>query len=181
MTASQNPLLDFTALPRFGDVRAEHIGPAVDALLEENRQLVRRLEQVSAPSTWVDFVQPLEEANERLSRAWGIVGHLHGVLDSPALREAYSANQPKVVQFYTELGQNLALFEKYQALRDSPQYPGLSRAQQRIIENELRDFRLSGANLPPAQKQRFAEIQEELARLGTQFAENVLDSTNAFS
>ena len=94
----------------------------------------------------------------RLSRAWGMVGHLHGVLDSPELREAYNANQPKVVQFYTELGQNLALFDKYKALRASHEFATLSAAQRRIVENELRDFRLSGAELPAEQKKRFAAM-----------------------
>src|SRR5205085_1935341 len=91
-----------------------------------------------------------------------------------------NANQPAVVQFYTELGQNVALFEKYKALKASPDFSGLSRAQRKIVENEIRDFRLSGAELPEAQKKRFSEIQEELAKLSTRFSENVLDSTNAF-
>jgi oligopeptidase A len=181
MTASDNPLLDFSGLPRFGAVHAGHIGPAIEALLEDNRALIRRLELPETPSTWAGFVQPLEDANERLSRAWGMVSHLHAVLDSPELRQAYSSTQPKVVQFYTELGQNLKLFAKYKALRAAGEYSTLNRAQQKIVENELRDFHLSGAELPPQQKQRFAEIQEELALLSTQFSENVLDATNAFS
>jgi len=181
MQMTSNPLLDFSGLPRFGAVRTEHIAPAVDQLLAENRALLARLTDRDTPATWSAFAQPLEDANERLSRAWGVVGHLHAVLDSPALREAYKANQPKIVQYWTELGQNRALFEKYQGLKASSEFARLARAQQRVVDNEIRDFRLAGAELPPEGKKRFAAIQEELAKLATEFAENLLDSTNAYA
>jgi oligopeptidase A len=177
---SPNPLLDFSGLPRFAAIRPEHVEPAMDALLAENRRLLDRLVAPDIPATWDEFVAPLDDANERLSRAWGAVAHLHGVLDSPQLREAYNATQPKIVQYYTELGQNLALFQKYKALRASPAFGDLHPAQRRIIDNEIRDFRLSGADLDADKKQRFAVLMEELARLSTQFSEHILDATNAF-
>ncbi len=176
-----NPLLDFTGLPRFAAIKAEHIAPAVDQLLAENRACIESLTGPETPATWAAFVAPLEDAGERLARAWGVVGHLHGVLDSPELRAAYNANQPKVVQYYTELGQNLKLFDKYKALKASPGFAALAPAQRRIVDNEIRDFRLSGAELPAQEKQRFAAISEELARLATRFSENLLDATNAFA
>jgi len=176
-----NPLLDFTGLPRFAAIRAEHIAPAVDRLLAENRARIDSLTRPETAATWATFVAPLEDANERLARAWGVVGHLHGVLDSPELRAAYNASQPKIVQYYTELGQNLRLFEKYKALQASPEFAVLTPAQRRIVDNEIRDFRLSGAELSPAKKQRFAAISEELAQLSTRFSENLLDATNAFA
>ena len=166
-----NPLLDFTGLPRFAAIKTRHIAPAVERLLAENRAQIERLTRPGTPASWADFVAPLEDANERLARAWGVVGHLHGVLDSPELRSAYNASQPLIVQYYTELGQNLVLFEKYKTL---------GAAQRKIIDNEIRDFRLSGAELAPEKKQRFAAISEELARLSTKFSENLLDATNAF-
>jgi len=175
-----NPLLDFTGLPRFAAIKAEHIAPALDSLLAANRTCIERLMRADAPATWAGFAAPLEEANENLARAWGVVSHLHGVLDSPELRAAYNANQPRIVQYYTELGQNLALFEKYKALRVAPEFAALTPAQRKIVDNEIRDFRLSGAELPPERKQRFADISEELARLATRFSENLLDATNAF-
>ena len=178
---SANPLLDFGDLPRFAAVKPEDIAPAVGLLLAENRALVARLTASDTPPTWSGFLQPLEDANERLSRAWGVVAHLHGVLDSPELREAYKANQPKIVQYWTELGQNQGLFEKYKALRAAPEHERLSRAQQKVIANELRDFRLSGAELDLQAKRRFAAIQEELATVATKFSENLLDSTNAYA
>ena len=174
-----NPLLDFSGLPRFADIRPEHVAPAVDQLLAEGREVIRGLADVAA--TWEDFVAPLEDANERIGRAWGQVAHLHAVLDTPPLREAYNASLPKVTQYFTELGQNQQLFEKYKALRASPEYASLSPARKRIVENALRDFRLGGAELPPDSKKRYAEISEELARLSAKFSENVLDATNAFS
>jgi oligopeptidase A len=174
-----NPLLDFSGLPRFGDIKPEHAAPAVDALLAAARAAVARAE--GAPATWEAFVAPLEDANERLARAWGQVAHLHAVMDTPPLREAYNANLPKVTQYWTALGQNLKLYERYRALRDSPEFESLSAPRRRIVENALRDFRLAGAELPPAGKARFGEIQQELARLAAKFSENLLDATNAWS
>jgi oligopeptidase A len=174
-----NPLLDFSGLPRFADIKPEHVTPAVEQLLADGRATVQAV--IQANPTWEGFVAPLEDANERIGRAWGQVAHLHAVMDNPELREVYNANLPKVTKYWTELGQNQQLFEKYKALRDSKEFPGLSPARKRIVENAIRDFRLGGAELPPEKKQRYAEIQEELARLSAKFSENVLDATNAFS
>ena len=174
-----NPLLDFSGLPRFAELQPQHIAPAVDQLLAEGRAAIERA--IASPVTWEGFVAPLEDANERIGRAWGQVAHLHAVLDSPELREAYNANLPKVTQYWTELGQNQQLFEKYKALAASPEFGTLSKARKRIVENALRDFRLGGAELPQEKKARFAAIQEELARSGSRFSENLLDATKAFS
>ena len=174
-----NPLLDFSGLPRFGAVTPEHVAPAIRQLIDENRSLISRLVGEQTPTTWDDFVQPMLDAGERLSRAWGIVGHLHSVNDVPPWREAYNALLPEVSSFHAELGQNLALFAKFKQLAESPGFKELSPARRRIIENDLRDFRLSGAELPEDRKPRFKEIQEELSALGAKFSENLLDATNA--
>jgi oligopeptidase A len=174
-----NPLLDFSALPRFDRIKPEHVAPAMDELLAAGRRAVQA--SLEAPATWNDFVAPLEDANERLSRAWGQVAHLHAVMDRPALREAYNAALPKVSQYWTELGQNLQLFQKYRELHRSAEFQALTPARKRIVENALRDFRLGGAELPLEKKQRYADVQEELAKLSAKFSENVLDATNAFS
>ncbi|MGH9813669.1 MAG: M3 family metallopeptidase, partial [Candidatus Acidiferrales bacterium] len=130
---------------------------------------------------WGDFVQPLEEANEWLHRAWGVVGHLNAVMNSPELREAYNSSLPKVTQYYTDLGQHPGLHARFKALRDGPEFAGLARAQKKIVENELRDFRLGGAELPPEKQARFKEISERLSQLSSRFSDNLLDATNAFS
>jgi oligopeptidase A len=174
-----NPLLDFSGLPRFSDIEPEHVGPAMDELLAGARATMRHAE-LAAP-TWEDFVRPLENATEHLSRAWGQIEHLHAVLDSPALREAYNASLPKVTQFWTELGQNQHLFEKYRALKASAAFAQFPAARKKLVENALRDFRLGGAELPAEVKPRYAAIQEELASLSAKFSENVLDATNAYS
>ena len=174
-----NPLLDFAALPRFPEIRPADVAPAVDRLLAEARSAVRCAE--AAPATWDAFVEPLEDANERLARAWSQVAHLHAVLDSPELRAAYNASLPRVTQYWTELGQNLALFEKYRQLSSSGGYASLTSPRKKIVENALRDFRLGGAELPAEKKPRFAALQEELAQLAAKFSENLLDATNAFS
>jgi oligopeptidase A len=181
MTDASNPLLDFSGLPRFDAIRSEHVAPAIDALLTECRQTVERISGDASAIAWDTFVAPLEDANERLSRAWGVVGHLHAVKDSPDLRDAYNENLPKVTEYWTELGQNLQLFNKYKALKASADFAGLAPARKRIVDNEIRDFRLGGAELPAAEKARYKAIAEEQAALGSKFSENVLDATNAFS
>src|SRR6185436_2517004 len=109
------------------------------------------------------------------------VAHLHAVLDSPPLREAYNANLPGYTEYWTQLGQNLALFEKYKALKSSAAFAALSPSRRKIVDNAVRDFRLSGADLPEDKKVRYAEIDAELAKLHAKFSENVLDATNAYS
>ena len=175
-----NALLDFSDLPRFDIFKPEHVTPAIAALLDEARATVSTLEAPDAPSNWDDFVLPLERVTERLGRAWGVVGHLNAVVDTPELRATYNENQPKVTEFWTELGQNLKLFEKYKALQASSEYQTLNYARKKIIDNAIRDFRLGGAELSDDKKARFAEIQEQQAALSTRFSENVLDATNAY-
>ena len=176
-----NPLLDFSCLPRFAEIKPEHITPAVDELLERNRALTIKLLADTIKPTWENFVQPFEDANEQLARAWGQVGHLNMVMNGPELREVYNANLPKVTQYYAELSQNLALFRKYKAIHDGEAYTTLNAEQQKVIENELRDFRLGGAELPEEKKARFMAIQEELSDLTSKFSDNLLDATNAYT
>lgn len=175
---TDNPLLDFSGLPRFDAIKPEHVTPAIDELLAKNREVVKQLEAPADTVTWQNFVTPLENATELLGRAWGIVGHLNNVADTPELRAVYNENQPKVTEFWTELAQNEALFAKYKALQAAPEFATLSPARKRIIENAIRDFRMGGAELPAAQKERFGDIQEEHAATSTRFSENVLDATN---
>jgi len=178
---SPNPLLDFSGLPRYRSIKPEHVGPAIDRLLADSRALIARLTDGATAATWNDFAEPLDDANERLGRAWGAVAHLHAVDDSPGIREAYNGNLLKVTQYWTELAQNPGLYKKYKALHESAEFTALSQAQRKIVENELRDFRLNGAELSPEKKQRFASIQEELAAVEAKFSENLIDATNDFS
>jgi oligopeptidase A len=179
VTEPLNPLLNFSGLPRFDELKPEHVAPAIDDLLAEGRATIERV--MVAPVAWDTFVAPLEDANERIGRAWGQVAHLHAVLDTPELRDAYNASLPRITQFWTELGQNQQLFEKYKALATSAEFAKLSKARQKIIENALRDFRLGGAELSPEKKARYAAIQEELAKTSSRFSENVLDATKAYA
>jgi oligopeptidase A len=181
MSSDMNPLLDFSDLPRFDAVKPEHVSPAIATLLDENRAIVANLEVPMPQVAWDNFVAPLENATEKLGRAWGIVGHLNSVADTPELRAAYNENLPKVTEYWTSLGQNLALYEKYKALRAGKEYETLSPERKKIIENALRDFRLGGAELPEDKKPRYAELQEKLAALSTKFSENVLDATNDYA
>ncbi len=181
MTTLSNPLLDFSGLPRFSEIETEHITPAIEALLNENKTILDNIRHNQHPPTWATFVQPMVDATERLSRAWGQVSHLNAVMNSPELRAVYNKNLPLITQFYAELSQDQQLFEKFRQLHASQEYAALSPARQKIIENELRDFRLGGAELPDEQKQRFLKIQEALSETSSQFNDNLLDATNAFS
>ena len=176
-----NPLLDLSGLPRFTEILPQHVAPAVDQLLVDNRARVARLLADATPPTWDNFMQPLDDASERLARTWGQVGHLNAVMNSAELRTAYNENLPKVAQYGAEMGQNLDLFNKVKAIRNGAGFATLSLPRQKIIENELRDFRLGGAELPQAQKARFLAIQEEQSTLSSRFSDNILDATNAFT
>ena len=176
-----NPLLDFSGLPRFAEFKPEFVTPAIDQLLADCRAAVARAEAADTPAEWDAFVAPLDDANEKLGRAWGQVSHLHSVMDSPELREVYNACLPKITIFYAEMGQNEALFAKFKALKARPDYSALSDPRKKIVDNELRDFRLGGAELPDDKKARFMQVQEELAQLSAKFEENLLDATNDFS
>lgn len=176
-----NPLLDFTGLPHYSSIKATDVTPAIDTLLKENVALIATLVASAEIPSWAAFVQPMEDAHERLSRAWGPISHLNSVLNSAELREAYNENLPKITQYYAALSQNLALYEKYKQLKGSQNFYILNHAQKKIIDNEIRDFRLGGAELDNADKPRFMQIQEKLSQLSAKFEENLLDATNAFT
>ncbi len=176
-----NPLLDFSGLARFGEIQPGHITPAVDQLLDEARNVVAQVTASDAGSSWDTVVEPLNEATDRLGRAWGAVSHLNAVVDTPELRERYNDNLPKLTAFWTELSQNEALYARFKALAAASEFNAWPAARRKVIENELRDFRLGGAELGGDQKQRFKQIREREAQVSTRFAENVLDATNAFA
>jgi len=178
---ANNPLLHFSGLPKFDQVKAEHVSPAIDYLLTAARATVASLSQGEASVTWDNFVLPLENMEEKLARAWSQVGHMNAVVNSAELRAAYNDNLSKLTDFYADLGQDERLYAKFRNLRASKQFATLTPTQQKIVENELRDFRLGGAELAADQKIRFKAIQEELSQLSSKFEENVLDNTNDYA
>lgn len=175
-----NPLLDFSGLPRFDEIHPEHITPAIDTLLAEAEAAVKAAESV-APVSWDSFVVPLDDATERLYRAWGQVSHLQSVVNTPELREAYNSNLPKISRFGSAVAQNPALYAQYKALAAAPEATDADPARAKVLANALRDFRLGGAELGEADKARFAQLQEELSGLQAKFSQNVLDATDAFA
>ncbi|MGM8934500.1 oligopeptidase A [Pseudomonas neustonica] len=177
-----NPLLQPYDLPPFSAIRAEHVKPAIEQILADSRNQVQALLATPpAQWTWSNLIEPLDDMGEKLSRAWSPVSHLNAVMNSPELREAYESCLPLLSQYYTELGQNQALFEAYQQLANSAQFATLDKAQQTIIEHALRDFRLSGIALPPEQQKRYGELQMRLSELQSTFSNQVLDATQAWT
>ncbi|MBK1640457.1 oligopeptidase A [Chromatium okenii] len=173
-----NPLLTLSELPAFTAIRPEHIEPALDAQLAACRACIADLTATVTAPTWENFIEPLDEADDRLNRSWSPVGHLNGVLNSEELRLAYNACLPKLSAYGTEVGQNEALFHAYQSIAAQDD---LNTAQRQVIDNALRDFHLSGVALPADKKARYKAINQELSQLTSTFAENVLDATNAWS
>ena len=178
MTA--NPLLSYGGLPPFSRIRAEYVEPAVEAILTENRTAVARITAHESQPTWDDFVETLETLDERLHRAWSPTAHLNAVMNSPELRAAYNACLPKLSKYHTELGQNEKLQRGYQTLKSGSEWPSYSAAQRKLVEDALRDFRLTGVDLPPEKKQRFSTLMQELSKLEAKFEENLLDATQGW-
>jgi oligopeptidase A len=167
-----NPLLDFSGLPHFDQIAPEHVSPAVDALIAVARTTIDQAATLAAEPTWENFVPPLADALDRLGQAWGQVGHLNAVVNTPALREVHNDNLPKITEFHTDFGQDERLFARYRALESGSAYAALDKAQRQLVDNTLRDFRLSGAELPPDKKARLKVVDEELAMLSSRYEDN---------
>ena len=172
-----NPLLDFTDLPLFDQVRPEHVGPAIDQLLAESEAALTAAVAPDLPADWTTLSRTLDVATEKLGRAWGVVGHLNAVMDTPELRAAYNAALPKVTEFWTNLGSDERLYAKYKKIDPAT----LNAEQRQAHKNALRGFVLGGAELQGAAKERYATIQEEQAALGQKFSENALDATDSYA
>ena len=176
-----NPLLAETGLPRFSVIRPEHVEPAIDSILAEYQRGIDMMLASATPRDFDNTIMVGERLSDRLSRAWSPVSHLHGVMDSEALRKAYATAQEKMVAFSTALGQNRELYSAISAVQASAGFDQLPRAARTLVEHEIRDFTLSGVALEEPARSRYREISSELARLSTEFEEAVLDSTDAWS
>jgi oligopeptidase A len=176
-----NPLLANSPLPMFSQIKPEHVVPAIDQLLGEARSSVEQHLQATHHYTWKNLIEPLEDVDDKLSKAWSPVSHMNSVVNSDELRDAYNACLPKLSAYSTEMGQNEALFKAYRFIAESDEFATLDIAQQKIIRNALRDFKLSGIDLDAEKKQRYKDISQELSSLASNYEENLLDATNAWS
>lgn len=176
---SNNPLLSINDLIDFPAIKPEHVVPAMKSLIAEARETLSIVTQDSTPSTWDDVITPLEKKTLALSRAWGAVSHLMSVCDEPELRKAYNEALPIVTQFWIGLSQS-SLSQKYKAIKESDGFKNLSAVRQRIINEELIDFKLAGAFLPEDRKAELKTVKETLAQESQKFSENLLDATNAY-
>ena len=176
-----NPLLKADDLPSFSKIKPEHVVPAVDAILADNRRQLLEILKSTQPFTWGNLVYPLQEQEDRLNKAWSPVSHLHSVAENDALRSVYNECLDKLTDYSTEVGQNHDLYLAYKQIAESEQFANLDYAQIKIIDNALRDFKLSGVALNPEEKAEFKKIQQDLSRAQTKFEENVLDATRAWS
>lgn len=176
-----NPLLTPSALPRFSQILPEHVEPAIDQLLAEARAAVQQLLAENRRYSWDNLIAPLEDCDDKINKAWSPVSHMNSVVNSEELRAAYNACLPKLSEYATEMGQNQALYEAYRSIAESPEFARFDTAQQKIVDNALRDFRLSGVALDADKQARFKDICQELSQLASRFEENLLDATNAWT
>lgn len=175
-----NPLLENNALPAFSEIKPEYVEPALNLVLEQAKQTVEALLTNQQQPTWQSLVLPMEALDASIDKVWSPVSHLNSVMNSDALRVAYNACLPKLSQFGTELGQNEKLYKAYNALANSPEYERLDVAQKKVIDNGLRDFRLSGVELSQAERDKFKQISQKLTELTAKFEENLMDATHAW-
>ncbi len=175
-----NALQQLNDLPDYTAINSEQIKPAVEGALAQARTQLETIKN-QPQASWQNTVEPLTDLTETVGRLWGVVGHLHSVVNTPELRAAYNEMLPVVTEFFTELAQDLVLFDRFESIKNSAEYDALTPAQQQKLKHDLRDFILSGAKLGQADKERFAELQSQLAALAAQFSQNLLDATDDFS
>ncbi|MDR3491183.1 MAG: M3 family metallopeptidase [Gammaproteobacteria bacterium] len=177
----ENPLLIESPLPLFSKIIPEkHIESALKDVIDHNQKTLTAL-LMQKEFTWDNLIMPLEEMNDRLAKVWSPVSHLHSVLESEELRAAYNACLPLLTEYHTELMQNKKLYHAIESIANSSEYSTFNPSQKKVIKNELRDFKLAGVNLSEKDKTRFAELQQELSKLSTEFAEHLLDATHAWT
>ncbi|MFU1556307.1 oligopeptidase A [Aeromonas sp. A04] len=176
-----NPLLTMDSLPPFSQIQPDQVQAAVTQAIADCKQKISDVLAQRDPHTWDSLIAPLEEVNDRLARVWSPVSHLNSVLNSEALRAAHDACLPLLSEFQTYVGQHEGLYQAYRELAESDDFPLLSGAQRKEIQNTLRDFRLSGIGLPAEAQQRYGEIQARLSELASRFSNNVLDATQGWT
>ena len=172
-----NPLLSMDGLPPFSQIKPEHVRPAIEQAIADCKARIAEVLKQSEPLTWDSLVAPLEEVDDRLGRVWSPVSHLNSVVNSTELREAHDGCLPLLSEYQTFVGQHEGLYQAFQQLAASDEFPRLSEPQRQQIENTLRDFRLSGIGLPKAQQQRYGEIVARLSELASNFSNQVMDAT----
>ena len=176
-----NPLLSNSPLPRFSQIKPEHVLPAIKETLNNCRKTIETVLEQHSEFTWDNLIQPIDEMDEKFSRAWSPVSHLNSVKNSPELREAYEACLPLLSEYSTWVGQHKPLYQAYKQLKDSKHYENLTKAQKKVIDNALRDFELSGIGLSEEKQKRYGEIVAKLSELSSQYSNNVLDATMGWS
>ena len=175
-----NPLLIRDELPLFSQIEPIHISPAIDLILEENRKKILQIENFSEELLWENFIEPLQQCDEKLSRAWSQVNHLNAVVNSHNLRDEYNKNFLKITNYYSEISQNEIIYKKFKDLKQSSVYKSFNDAKKKVVDDELLGFELGGVDLPTSKKEEFKKIKEELSSLTSKFEENLLDATNNF-
>ena len=176
-----NPLLTFTDLPPFSQIKPEHVKPAVEQVIEECRNKIEQVLEGNTSPSWDNLVAPIDEVDDRLGRIWSPVSHMNSVMNSDELRDAYESCLPVLSEYGTWVGQHKGLFEAYKAIKASEAFSALNQAQQKTITDALRDFELSGIGLPADEQHRYGEISKRQSELGSQFSNNVLDATMGWS
>ena len=176
-----NPLLEANELPPFSAILPEHIQPAVEKAIAHCKNVIEQVVSQEGTPNWESLIAPIEQADDELNQLWSPVGHMNSVVNTSELREAHDACLPMLSEYGTYVGQHQGLYQAYKSLSESQAYAELSQAQKTVIDHGLRDFHLSGIDLEPEKQKRFGEIKARLSELSSQFSNNLLDATNAWS
>ena len=176
-----NPLLNRVGLPLFEQIKVDHISAALNKVLSENMQIIKKIESDNYPPSWKNFVLPLQQSNEKLSRVWSQINQLNSVVNNEELRIIYNRNLNKVTKYHSELSQNELIYKKFKEIKISKLYPKLTIPQKKIISDEILGFELGGVGLDLRKKIEFKKILSKLSKLSASFEENLLDAVNNYS
>jgi len=177
---TDNPLLVERFPIEFEAVKAEHVEPAIQLLLEQMNQRLAALGGPATPRTYQDILLALDQMTEPLDFAMALVRHLESVVTTPELRAAHNAVQGPVSAFYTSIALNENLWKAVQAVDESGEKETLEPVHRRYLDKTVTGFRRAGADLDAAGKRELEELDVALTKATTKFSENVLDATNAY-
>ena len=180
MTKMNNPILEQITIPMFDQIEVHHLLPAIQKIISDNEATIKNIENLKDLEISYEFVKALSKINYRLSNAWSQIGHLNSVCNSDKFRVEYNKCKDLITDYYSNVSQNANIFNLYVKLKESPLFDQLTVIQQKVIDNEIRDFKLGGVNLASKEKTEYKKIQSKLSKLASKFEENVLDETNQY-
>lgn len=185
-SSPQNPLLaewtgPYGGTPPFDQVEIAHFKPALETAMENNLSEIDSIASIPEPPTFENTILALELSGRQLDRVMAVYGVWGSTMNDSAFSAVELEMEPKLSAFYSKIMQHGKLFERIEAVYNSPEKEKLDPEQQRLVWLYHTNYVRAGAKLDSASKARVAEINQELAGLFTQFSQNVLaDESNRY-